>query len=171
MKGRIRPLMAEMAFVLVSVALLKEWLFPLFIGYWFTDAELAAAQLERTAILTGTVTAIIYAGLGSSAKYGHGLSYTRSLGAFAAVHAPVLLSWIPALDSLSLLRFIRLTWEGLLGDALGLFRLVNPDALPVATLLLALLLYTAGRGLRIEDQKRREEPDRRRVRIPYRHRG
>jgi hypothetical protein len=167
MKGRVRPLMAEMAFVLVSVAFLKEWLFPLFIGYWFTDAELVSVQLERTAILTGTITAIIYAGLGSSAKHGYGLSYAQSLGAFAAVHAPVLIGWIPAPDSLSFLRFIRLTWEGLLGDALGLFRLMEPDLLPAATLLLTLLLYTAGRGVRIEDRKRQEEPDSRRVRIRY----
>lgn len=167
MKGRVGPLMAEMAFVLIAVAFLKEWLFPLIIRQWFTDVELVSAQLERTAILTGSVTALIYAGLGSTAKYGYGLSYIQSLGAFATVHAPVLIGWIPASEPLPIIGSIELVWEGLLGDALGLFRLVEPDLLPGTALLLALLLYTAGRGVRIEDRKQQGERDNRRVRIRH----
>ena len=167
MNGRVGPLMAEMVFVLASVAFLKEWLFPLFIRYWFTDAELASAQLERTAILTGAITALIYAGLGSAAKHVYGLSYARSLGAFAAVHAPVLIGWAPPLASLSILRSVRFTWEGLMGDALGLFRLMDPDLLAGATILLTLLLYTAGRGVRIVDREQRGETDRRRAKIRH----
>ena len=68
MRGRVGALMTEMAFVLTSVAVLKEGLFPFLIEHWFTDAEMVSAQLERTAILAGGVTALLYLGLGSAAS-------------------------------------------------------------------------------------------------------
>lgn len=165
MKERVGALMTEMVFVLVSVAVLKEWLFPFFIRNWFADADLVSAQLELTAVLAGAITALIYTGLGSAAKHVHGLTYAQSLGAFAAVHAPVLVGRIPAGDPLSLFRSVHLTWEGLLGDALAPFRVVEPEFLSNAVLLLTLLLYTMGRGIRVEDGQEREKPAEQRVRI------
>jgi len=60
MKGKIGPLMTEMVFVLVSVAVLKDWLFPFLIKHWFADADLVSAQLEQTAVLAGAITALLY---------------------------------------------------------------------------------------------------------------
>lgn len=165
MRERVGALVTEMAFVIVSVAILKEWLFPFLIRHWFTDAELVSAQLELTAILTGAITALLYMGLGSTAKHVYGLSYISSLGVFAAVHAPVLAGWIFVGDSLPIVGHLRLTWEGLLGDALGLFRVMEPGYLPSAVLLLSLLLYTAGRKIRIEDRQEKRGQENRRVRI------
>jgi hypothetical protein len=165
MRGRVGALMTEMAFVLTSVAVLKEGLFPFLIEHWFTDAEMVSAQLERTAILAGGVTALLYLGLGSAARHVYSLPYIQSLGVFAAVHAPVLIGRIADGSSFSILFFLGRTWEGLLGDALGLFRVMEPGDLPHAALLLTLFLYTAGRAIRIQDRQGRGEFESHRVRI------
>ncbi len=117
MKGRAGAMAVEMVFVLASVILLKEWVFPFFISQWFPQADTASQMLEWILLVIGVITCFIYIGLGSSAWNHHGLKVGPSLAVFLAVHFPLLL---PALSTVPGIVFTDV-WSGLIGDGLRLF--------------------------------------------------
>lgn len=150
MRGRTGALAVEMVFVLASVMMLKEWVFPFFIAQWFPVADTASQMLEWILIVVGVITCFIYMGLGSSARNHHGLGAASSLAVFSAIHLPLLLP-----DVLSALPWTGLSdaWWGLIGDGLRLF---TPDRWtfhPFTLGMMACMLFLFGRRVKVVERE------------------
>lgn len=151
MKGRAGAMAVEMVFVLASVILLKEWVFPFFISQWFPQADTASQMLEWILLVIGVITCFIYIGLGSSAWNHHGLKVGPSLAVFLAVHFPLLL---PALSIVPGIVFTDV-WSGLIGDGLRLFNPARWTFHPVTLGGLTCLLFLLGRRIRVTEGESR----------------
>ncbi|MFD1426088.1 hypothetical protein JOD24_002895 [Kroppenstedtia sanguinis] len=150
MKGRAGALAVEMIFVLVSVILLKEWVFPFFISQWFPQADIASQMLEWILLVIGVITCFIYVGLGSSAWNHHGLKAGSSLGVFLMIHLPLL---VPIVGSEVPGMAFTDAWSGLIGDGLRLFHPARWTFHPVTLGGIACLLFLLGRKIRVTERK------------------
>lgn len=137
----------EACFVLVSITLLKIWVFPFFISIWFPTNDLSSLMLEWTLIMVGIITCFIYIGLGSSAKFSHHLSLSEAIICFIIIHSPLFFA-----DLLE----IKTWWENMIGDLLALF-------FPKQSLSMGLLffiyfsLFLLGRGVQVKESRDHQE--------------
>lgn len=159
MRGSRRGLIAEMVFVLASVMVLKEWVFPFFIWRLFPTGDMAAQMLEWMMIIVSVITCFIYLGLGSSSK--HFLHLTRKEGVyvFCLLHLPFpLMEWsgLNAVPGSVWLDSIGQSWSGLIGDGMKLFIPLSWIHSAGWLTLFTLFLFMVGRRLKVEDETRKQ---------------
>ncbi|TCS93380.1 hypothetical protein [Hazenella coriacea] len=134
----------EATFVLISITLLKIWVFPFFISIWFPTNDLSSLMLEWTLIMVGIITCFIYIGLGSSAKFSHRLSLSEAIICFFIIHIPLLLpEWAGMLE-------IKTGWKNMIGDLFALF--FPKQSLPLGLMFsIYFSLFLFGRGIQVQE--------------------
>lgn len=160
MRGSRRGLIAEMIFVLASVMMLKEWVFPFFVWRLFPTGDLAAQMLEWMMIMVGVITCFIYLGLGSSSKYFLHLSGKEGVYVFCLVHLPFpLIEWsgLNAVPGLVWLDSVGQSWSGLIGDGMKLFIPMSWAHSAGWLTLFTLFLFIVGRRLKVEDETTKKQ--------------
>lgn len=146
MRTKTGHFVIEFLFVIGSVVLLKNWVFPLLISFWFPARFVAEQFLEWTMIIVGVMMVFIYLGLGSSSKQTYRLSLPEAVGVFSGLH---LLFFIPAFP---FVNQIYIYWEDLIRDFFSLF-FPRQTFYTWQFVVVYFLLYLAGRMIRVKDEK------------------
>ncbi|SDW59424.1 hypothetical protein SAMN05444487_104218 [Marininema mesophilum] len=152
MKGSRRGLAIEIGFVLTTVIVLKEWVFPYFIWRFFPTGDMAARMGEWMMIIVGVITCIIYLGLGSTSRQLYRLSVIEAIQVFALIHLPLLIvGWLnlPTTQLFTLIQGGGEAWSRLIGDGIRLFEPSLSLNLMLLSEWIALILFLCGRNLRV----------------------
>ncbi len=137
----------EFLFVIGSVILLKNWVFPLLISFWFPPRLAAEQFLEWTMVIVGTMMVFIYLGLGSSSKQVYRLSLLQAVGVFSGLHLLFFISTFSFVDK------IYMYWEYLIRDFFSLF-FPRQTFYTWQFVIVYLFLYLAGRTIQVKDEKK-----------------
>lgn len=146
MRTKTGHFVIEFLFVIGSVVLLKNWIFPLLISFWFPVRFVAEQFLEWTMIIVGAMMVFIYLGLGSSSKQDHRLSLLQAIGVFSGLHLLFFIPTFPFVDQ------IYIYWEYLIRDFFSLF-FPRQTFYTWQFVIVYFLLYLAGRAIRVKDEK------------------
>ncbi|MBA4602561.1 hypothetical protein [Thermoactinomyces mirandus] len=146
MRTKAGHFVIEFLFVIGSVMLLKNWIFPLLISFWFPALLAAELFLEWTMIIVGAMMIFIYLGLGSSSKQAYRLSLIQAVGIFFGLH---FLFFIP---TFSLVDQFYMYWEHLIKDFFSLF-FPRQTFYTWQLVTVYFILYLVGRTIRVKDEK------------------